>query len=175
MNNVIMISGDRQAGKTHAALSIAALDAVRGQSVVYTAGGGWRYISHAHHDLLAAYIPPDLVESQRNGQGHQQIKLVGGGEIRYMAGPGGREITAGVDTFIFDDVDLPPDFAELHPKSHIYVTELTGAAAHPDQRAAALIRAARVFVHGEETCPMPPAGRSKAHCVFAGCPVHGQK
>ncbi|MCV7208375.1 hypothetical protein [Mycolicibacterium canariasense] len=176
MNNVITISGDRQAGKTHAALSVVAGDAMRGQRAVYV-GQGWHYIDHAHSLLLDGFLPAGAVERVRHSRADQRIELVGGGVIRYLiraqfdhpSRTRHETIRSGVDSIVFDDVLLPPRFAEDHPDTRIYVTETVGAAATAEERTAALIRAARVFVHGEEDCPMQG---TRQPCIAADCPVH---
>lgn len=177
MNNVITVSGDRQAGKTHAVLSLAAATARLGSQVTYI-GYDWSYVQHVHQQLVYGYLV-DSAKTVHNRNGKEAIHLPNGGQINYgtagQRSPKPTDAVGSTGTFIFDDALIPAGFAEANPNARIYVTETTGAAAAQEQRTAALVRAVREFVHGEESCPMPPAGRSKAHCVFADCPVHTGK
>lgn len=181
MNRIITVSGDRMAGKTVALLSVVGVTAMRGENAMWVTNG-LQMAGHHAQDLAELIGPAVSRVSRANGSPH--VEMVGGGRV-YFRSAGQRmdrvphhsisQLGNECRAFVFDDVDVPVWLERKFPGARIYTTETTGAAAAQEQRTAALVRAVREFVHGEESCPMPPAGRSKAHCVFADCPVHTGK
>lgn len=174
MSRIVTVSGDRQAGKTHALLSVVGVIAMRGENALWVTRGIPTAEYHAQ-DLAELFAMADCrvhkvdgsprVETGRGGTVYfRSAGQHGNYTPRYSLAKLGKRCAA----VVFDDVDVPPGIERAFPDARIYVTETTGAAAGPERRAAALLRAARDFVHGEESCPAPRAGR----CVAADCPVH---
>ena len=170
MNRIITVSGDRQAGKTHALLSVVGVIAMRGENALWVTRGTPTAEHHAAD--LAELIAP-TVHRLSKSDGSPRVETVSGGTV-YFRSAGQRmphhslaNLGPRCSAVVFDDVDMPPGIQQRFPDAHIYVTETTGAAAGPERRTAALLRAARDFVHGEEACP-DPGGR----CISADCPVH---
>lgn len=173
MNNVITVSGDRQAGKTVALLSVVGVTAMRGDSALWVTHD-LRTAGH-HADDLAELIGPMVSRVSRTA-GSPCVETVSGGRVHFRSAGQRRvprysiaQLGSKCSAFVFDDVAVPLWLERQFPDARIYVTETTGAAAGPEHRTAALVRAVREFVHGEESCPMPD---SDLPCIYADCPVH---
>lgn len=175
MNNVITVSGDRMAGKTVALLSVVGVTAMRGENAMWVTNG-LQMAGHHAQDLGELMAPAVSRVSRVAGSAH--VEMASGGRVYFRSANQhkGRvphhsisQLGSQCSAFVFDDVDVPVWLTQKFPGARIYTTETTGAAAAPEQRTAALVRAVREFVHGEESCPMADSDRP---CIYADCPVH---
>lgn len=141
MANIVTIGGDRQVGKTHAALAVAAIDAVGGRTVVWFAHG-WHQATDAQLGILDL-LPESLVHRSRRANGASAVEMVGGGCVRFGIPRHWSHHAA--DTFIFDETPVPDGFPALYPGARVYVTELTGADPGPARLAERLLEAARDY------------------------------
>ncbi|URM86567.1 AAA-ATPase [Mycobacterium phage Hilltopfarm] len=117
---VVTLAGDRQSGKTHAALSVLAVDAMAGHRCVYQ--GFDLTVATAAYLRVCELIPPDLVERYYRARGQQRIMLTNGGSVWFRSHRQ-TPITKGVHTYVVDDWLsgwLPPQVLAL---PHVYVVE----------------------------------------------------
>lgn len=123
--STVTIRGDRHTGKTHAALGAAALDALRGGTVVWFAHS-WAYAATAQRDLVDL-LPGPAVHKVHVVNGGNRVDLTSGGRVLFMscrAAPTTTFTGPGL-TFVFDGAPVPEGFEQDNPDARIYVTELT--------------------------------------------------
>ncbi|QBP29780.1 AAA-ATPase [Mycobacterium phage Typha] len=117
---VVTLTGDRQAGKTHAALAVLALDAMTGHKCVYQ---GWDLtVATDVYRSVERLIPRDMVAKSYRARGEQRIELFNGGSVWFRSHRQS-PITAGVHTYVVDDWLsgwLPAEVLDL---PHVYVVE----------------------------------------------------
>lgn len=123
-----MILADRQRGKTHAAMSVAAVSALQGGEVLWIAPD-WGRAAVAFRDISDHYLPLAVIVSAHRTNGRERIRTTAGGIIRF-ASEGGRDGLRIVDvdgstaTFIFDEAHVPYGFTRRNPKAHVFATVL---------------------------------------------------
>lgn len=125
--SIVTIRGDRSTDKTHAGLAVAALDGIRGRTVVWLAHS-WAYAAAAQRDLVDL-LPRPLVQKVRLVNGSNRVDLTGGGRVYFLSGravPSTSFAVPSANTFIFDDTPIPEWFERANPDARIYVTEKTG-------------------------------------------------
>lgn len=150
--SIVTIAGDRQAGKTHALLALAAADASAGQRVVWFADT-WDYAAYAQRSLLD-YLNPDLVQKVRLGRGNRSVATTTGGAVSFLSVLGSGKPLA-PDTVVFDALERYrlPDVVAAYPQARIYVAETTGTDAGPVYLAERLLATARDYAEAVTKWP----------------------
>ena len=148
--NVVTISGDRQAGKTHALMALAAAEASIGQTVVWFAEDSY----HAHVALqqMPGFIASNLIDKIRYGNGNRKIITTPGGTIVFGSANGsGGGCRVRADTVIWDALrPVPSELPCAYPDARIYASELTGADAGPAYLIERLLASARDYAEAAQ-------------------------
>lgn len=123
MRGPVTLAGDRQTGKTHAGLAVAAVDAMRGRRVAYQTAT----LTAAYHHMLEAadLIPGSLISNVCRVNGQYKIELHGGGVVLFRS-HGQRPLhpSSRIQTYVLDDWAsswLPPAAAAAE---FVYIGEL---------------------------------------------------
>lgn len=110
---IIEIRGDRQTGKTHAGIAVAAADCMQGRRVLIVSPT-LRESTEAFR-RLAALIPREQVAALRAAHGQQRIDTKAGGRIHFTSVKSCGQRGVAVDTLILDGIDSPDARADCIP------------------------------------------------------------
>ena len=101
---MIKVSGDRQTGKTHLLLELAAFEAIAGKSVLFECHD-WKVAEDAHRRLLDQHMPQQYVERSWQSNGNRLVTTLNGGSVRFLSGAGNAYRGGRADAHIFDEVE----------------------------------------------------------------------
>lgn len=103
MSMLVTLTGDRQAGKSHAALSVLLVNALYGQQCAYV-GSTLPYANHMLHTAIDL-LPADQIARILRAAGEASISLEGGGEILFRSHRQIARIRRHVNACVLDDWD----------------------------------------------------------------------
>lgn len=126
VRKAVTLTGDRQTGKTHAALAVAGLDAIHGKRVAYCSIN-LDMAQHQMRCLLDTVVPAHLVQKSRLTRGDYQVRLTTGGCIWFRSH---QQTPVRADTYVLDDWDPANDY-RIPPlvlqADHLYVCPMAEA------------------------------------------------
>lgn len=113
----LTIIGDRQEGKTHLLLDIAARDIRDGKTVVFM-GHNHATERDAMERFLEIHIAPAECAQARWSRGNWQVCHVSGGVVHFAPS----RVPGSVDTFLLDDGAVYRDPEIVFPSARVYRT-----------------------------------------------------